>query len=148
MCTWSLICANYFRFNIQNLNKQSRLYQQGLTPMIKTCPGRGAWERLRDRPEYEVHVYMWHGWHLVPYSKCTSLGNCQHVTVLIRQRFQCPFKCTGASKQLLLKVVCLTTKLLQRDVVVNIVKWFYVIISLEVSNAVNYCCWQQLYSAL
>ena len=43
-----------YRFNIQNLNKQCRLYQQGLTPLIKTVPGRGSWERLRERPEYEV----------------------------------------------------------------------------------------------
>lgn len=43
------------RFNVQNLNKQNRLYQQGMTPMIKTYPGRGVWERLRDRPEYKVH---------------------------------------------------------------------------------------------
>ena len=75
MCTWFLMCPKYFRFNIQNLNKQSRLYQQGLTPMIKTCPGRGAWERLRDRPEYEVCgmagiLYL--------YNKWTMLGNCQH----------------------------------------------------------------------
>ena len=44
------------RFTIQNLNKQSRLYQQGLSPMIKTYPGRGTWERLRDRVEHEVSL--------------------------------------------------------------------------------------------
>ena len=92
-----LIRYVYFRFNVQNLNeqsclyqqnlnkqsclyqqnlnKQSRLYQQGLTPMIKTCPGQGAWVRLRDRPEYEVCgmagiLYL--------YNKWTTLGNCQH----------------------------------------------------------------------
>ena len=26
--------------------------------MIKTRPGRGVWERLRDRPEYEVYDYI------------------------------------------------------------------------------------------
>ena len=54
-----LYILQFYRFNIQNLNKQSRLYQQGLTPMIKTCPGRGIWERLRDRPEYEVCEVAW-----------------------------------------------------------------------------------------
>lgn len=43
-----------WRFNIKNLNKQTRLYQQGLTPITKTVPGRGVWERLRNRVDYEV----------------------------------------------------------------------------------------------
>ena len=45
------------RFNIQNMNKQFRLYQQGMTPLIKTVPGRGSWERLRGWPEYEVREH-------------------------------------------------------------------------------------------
>ncbi len=46
----------YCRMNIMNLNKQMRLYQQGLTPMMKTLPGRGGWERLRGRPVYQVRL--------------------------------------------------------------------------------------------
>lgn len=42
------------RFNIVNLNKQCRLYQQGLTPITKTIPGKKGWERLKDAVEYEV----------------------------------------------------------------------------------------------
>ena len=42
--------------SIMNLNKQVRLYQQGLTPIIKTLPGRGGWERLRGRPVVQVRV--------------------------------------------------------------------------------------------
>ncbi len=38
-----------------NLNKQMKLYQQGLAPITKTIPGRGSWERLRTRLSYEVH---------------------------------------------------------------------------------------------
>lgn len=44
------------RFNIRNLNRQYRLYQQGLTPITKTVPGRGSWERLRGRTDYEVII--------------------------------------------------------------------------------------------
>ena len=36
------------------MNKQMRLYQQGMTPIIKTVPGRGGWERMRDRSECQV----------------------------------------------------------------------------------------------
>lgn len=44
--------------HIMNLNKQSRLYQQGMTPMMKIVPGRAGWERMRDRPEWEVCVFF------------------------------------------------------------------------------------------
>lgn len=40
--------------SIMNLNKQMRLYQQGLTPLIKIVPGRSGWERMRDKPICEV----------------------------------------------------------------------------------------------
>ena len=40
--------------HILNLNKQVRLYQQGFTPLIRTVPGRAGWERMRDRPEWQV----------------------------------------------------------------------------------------------
>lgn len=42
------------RINIMNMNKQMRLYQQGMTPIIKTVPGRGGWERMRDRSECQM----------------------------------------------------------------------------------------------
>ena len=45
------------RFNIQNMNRQFRLYQQGMTPLVKTVPGRGSWERLRGWPECEVREH-------------------------------------------------------------------------------------------
>ena len=45
---------SFRRMHILNLNKQVRLYQQGFTPLIRTIPGRGGWERMRDRPEWQV----------------------------------------------------------------------------------------------
>ena len=37
-----------------NLNKQSKLYSQGMTPVYRTVPGKIKWERVRERPTYEV----------------------------------------------------------------------------------------------
>jgi hypothetical protein len=45
--------GNTIKLSIQNLNKQGRLYQQGLTPLTRTVPGKMTWERMRDRPEYQ-----------------------------------------------------------------------------------------------
>ena len=36
---------------VKNLNKQTRLYQQGMAPVVRL--GRGRWERVRRRPSYE-----------------------------------------------------------------------------------------------
>jgi hypothetical protein len=44
------------KINIMNLNRQGKLYSQGHTPFIKTIPGRPRWERLRDRPAFEVII--------------------------------------------------------------------------------------------
>lgn len=45
-----------YRFNIQNMNRQARLYHQGLVPIIKVVPGKGLWERLRETVECEVRL--------------------------------------------------------------------------------------------
>ncbi len=44
------------KINIQNLNKQGKLYSQGHAPFVKTVPGKPKWERTRDRPTFEVRV--------------------------------------------------------------------------------------------
>ena len=38
-----------------NLNKQSKLYSQGMMPVYRVVPGKIKWERVRDRPTYEVN---------------------------------------------------------------------------------------------
>lgn len=42
------------KINVMNMNKQSKLYSQGMTPFVKTLPVKTRWERLRDRPTFEV----------------------------------------------------------------------------------------------
>jgi len=41
------------KFTVQNLNKQSKLFSQGMVPVFM-IPGRSAWERLRDLPTYST----------------------------------------------------------------------------------------------
>ena len=47
------------RLKILNMNRQARLYHQGLTPIIKVVPGRGQWERLKENVECEVSRWVW-----------------------------------------------------------------------------------------
>ena len=42
------------RINVRNLNRQTRLYQQGMAPFVRTVPGRVKWERIKERPLFEV----------------------------------------------------------------------------------------------
>jgi len=42
------------KINIMNLNRQGKLYNQGMSPFVKIVPGRNRWERIRDRPTCEV----------------------------------------------------------------------------------------------
>lgn len=42
------------RINIMNLNRQGKLYGQGMAPLVKVVPSRNKWERIRDKPKYEV----------------------------------------------------------------------------------------------
>lgn len=37
-----------------NMNKQSKLYSQGMAPFVRTLPSRPRWERIRERPTFEV----------------------------------------------------------------------------------------------
>ncbi|KAM4680663.1 cytosolic carboxypeptidase-like protein 5 isoform 1-T1 [Amazona ochrocephala] len=42
------------KLHIMNMNKQSRLYSQGMSPFVRTLPVRPRWERIRERPSFEV----------------------------------------------------------------------------------------------
>ncbi|PKU28666.1 rna-directed dna polymerase from mobile element jockey-like [Limosa lapponica baueri] len=41
------------------MNKQSRLYSQGMSPFVRTLPVRPRWERIRERPSFEPSVSVW-----------------------------------------------------------------------------------------
>nr|XP_018672540.1 cytosolic carboxypeptidase-like protein 5 isoform X1 [Ciona intestinalis] len=42
------------KLNIVNLNRQGKLYSQGMSPLVKTVPSKPRWERIRDRPTHQV----------------------------------------------------------------------------------------------
>ncbi|XP_033859560.3 cytosolic carboxypeptidase-like protein 5 isoform X2 [Acipenser ruthenus] len=42
------------KINVMNMNKQSKLYSQGMAPFVKTLPLKTRWERIRDRPTFEM----------------------------------------------------------------------------------------------
>ncbi|XP_050804692.1 cytosolic carboxypeptidase-like protein 5 isoform X2 [Gopherus flavomarginatus] len=42
------------KINIMNMNKQSKLYSQGMSPFVRTLPVRPRWERIRERPTFEM----------------------------------------------------------------------------------------------
>lgn len=42
------------RLNLINLNKQGKMYNQGMAPVTRTLPGKPQWERIRDRPVHST----------------------------------------------------------------------------------------------
>ncbi|XP_077286255.1 cytosolic carboxypeptidase-like protein 5 isoform X3 [Arctopsyche grandis] len=40
------------KLNLVNLNKQGKMYSQGMAPVMRTVPGRPNWERIKDKPAY------------------------------------------------------------------------------------------------
>lgn len=45
------------KIHIVNMNKQTKLYSQGMAPLVKTVPARPRWERIRERPAFEVSAW-------------------------------------------------------------------------------------------
>jgi hypothetical protein len=42
------------KLNIVNLNRQAKMYSQGMTPVFRMVPGRSHWERIKEKPSYIV----------------------------------------------------------------------------------------------
>ncbi|XP_020299649.1 cytosolic carboxypeptidase-like protein 5 [Pseudomyrmex gracilis] len=42
------------KFNLVNLNKQVKMFSQGMCPVFKIVPGHLNWERIRERPTYTL----------------------------------------------------------------------------------------------
>ena len=41
-----------------NLNRQAKLYSQGMKPLYKVLPHQEQWERIRDKPLCSVRYYV------------------------------------------------------------------------------------------
>lgn len=46
------------KLNVVNLNKQGKLYNQGMAPVYRTTPGPNHWERVRDRLSFDVSMIL------------------------------------------------------------------------------------------
>lgn len=42
------------KINVVNLNKQVKMFSQGMCPVYKTVPGHMHWERIRDKPTFTL----------------------------------------------------------------------------------------------
>ncbi|XP_065129559.1 cytosolic carboxypeptidase-like protein 5 isoform X1 [Paramisgurnus dabryanus] len=49
-----LLPGKLLKINVMNMNKQSKLYAQGMTPLVRSMPVKPRWERIRDRPTFEM----------------------------------------------------------------------------------------------
>ncbi|XP_067999178.1 cytosolic carboxypeptidase-like protein 5 isoform X3 [Melanerpes formicivorus] len=88
------------KLHILNMNKQSRLYSQGMSPFVRTLPVQPRWERIRERPSFEmvetqfvlsfVHRFLEHHGATTYFAFCYpfSYSECQEMLVQLDGRFQ------------------------------------------------------------
>ncbi|XP_064002565.1 cytosolic carboxypeptidase-like protein 5 isoform X2 [Pogoniulus pusillus] len=88
------------KLHILNMNKQSRLYSQGMSPFVRTLPVRPRWERIRERPSFEmvetqfvlsfVHRFLEHHGATTYFAFCYpfSYSECQEMLAQLDGRFQ------------------------------------------------------------
>ncbi|XP_061098464.1 cytosolic carboxypeptidase-like protein 5 isoform X2 [Conger conger] len=72
------------KINVMNMNKQSKLYSQGMAPFVKTLPVKTRWERLRDRPTFEVRC---HGGRSAGYSAYATRDGCRFKSQMVENQF-------------------------------------------------------------
>lgn len=42
------------KINMVDINRQAKMYSQGMAPVYRIVPGKPHWERVRDKPTYAV----------------------------------------------------------------------------------------------
>nr|CAD7430057.1 unnamed protein product [Timema monikensis] len=47
------------KLTLMNLNKQTKMYSQGMAPVYRVVPGRPHWDRIREKPTYIVSNIDW-----------------------------------------------------------------------------------------
>lgn len=45
------------KFNVLNLNKQAKLFSQGMHPVVKHG-SNGKWERIKNKPTFYVRMFL------------------------------------------------------------------------------------------
>jgi hypothetical protein len=46
--------GKYVKFNMMNLNKQSRLFEMGMLPVFRILPGHEKWARIYTKPTWQT----------------------------------------------------------------------------------------------
>nr|XP_023023775.1 cytosolic carboxypeptidase-like protein 5 isoform X2 [Leptinotarsa decemlineata] len=44
----------YVRFNMVDLNRQGKMYSQGMAPVYRILPSKPKWERILDKPTFSI----------------------------------------------------------------------------------------------
>lgn len=52
------ISSAFIKLNMVDLNRQAKMYSQGMAPVYKIVPGKLHWERIRDKPIYNVNTLI------------------------------------------------------------------------------------------
>ena len=62
------------KFNLMNLNRQAKLYSQGMRPLCKILPHQQQWERIKEKPVSGVRRSCYHylEYHLLSVSSLMS----------------------------------------------------------------------------
>lgn len=47
----------FIKLNLVNLNRQVKMFSQGMCPVFRVIPGHPQWERIRDKPSFIVNIY-------------------------------------------------------------------------------------------
>lgn len=52
------ISNNLLKINVINMNKQAKLYNQGMTPLVRVVPELPIWKRISDPVSYKVCICL------------------------------------------------------------------------------------------
>ena len=63
----SPVSGAYVKLNLVNLNKQVKMFSQGMSPVYRVIPGHPHWDRIKERPTFIVNI-IWQ-----QYAICMSL---------------------------------------------------------------------------
>lgn len=44
----------FIKLNLVDLNRQGKMYSQGMAPVYRVLPGKPKWDRIQDKPVHNV----------------------------------------------------------------------------------------------
>ncbi|KAJ8984892.1 hypothetical protein NQ317_002732 [Molorchus minor] len=82
----------HVRFNLVDLNRQGKMYSQGMAPVCRVLPGRPKWERITEKPVYTLNDDIF----MLSFKFCTPEN--QHSVMYFA--FTYPFSYTDLQKMI------------------------------------------------